>query len=60
MSQLFKARNYLQSIMTALDNVEHGRMPVKHLEDVFEDRVESIRNLIHAEYFQRKQAGEKE
>lgn len=50
MSNLFKIRNHLQSIMTALDNHEHGRMPLSYFEDVFEGKVETVRDLIHAEY----------
>lgn len=49
MSNLFKVRNYLQSMITALDNVEHGRMPIEHFEEVFETRVEYITSLVQAE-----------
>lgn len=54
MSNLYKIHKHLKSIKTALENVEYGRMPVKHLEDVFEDRIESVRNLIQAEHFNRE------
>jgi hypothetical protein len=49
MSNLFKVRNHLQSIMTALDNHEHGRMPLSYFEEVFESKVETVRDLIQAE-----------
>lgn len=58
MSNLFKIKNHIQAIMTALDNHEHGRMPLNYFEDVFEGRVETVRDLIHAEYRNKKEAAE--
>jgi hypothetical protein len=49
MSNFFKVRKHLRSIMIALDNFEYGRMPLEYFEDVFEARVETIRGLIEAE-----------
>lgn len=50
MTNLQKFRRRLQSIGTALDNHEHGRMPLDYLENVFEENIEAMRNLIHAQY----------
>lgn len=56
MSNLFKVKIHLQAVINALDNVEHGRVPLEYFEEVFANRTEVITGLIAAE--KRAVAGE--
>ena len=49
MSNIFKVRNYIQAMATAVDNYEHGRKDLEYLERVLKGRVEYIVDAIEAE-----------
>lgn len=51
---LYKIRKNLEHMITALDNVEHSRMPLSHFENIFEGGAENVRDLIFAEHFNKK------
>ena len=51
MKPLNKVREHLQKMLVAYENVEYGRMPLEHFEEVFEMRTEYLRNAIDAQRF---------
>lgn len=51
MINLQKIKKRINNIQQALGNVEYGRMPISHLEAVFERDIEYIRDLLDAERF---------
>lgn len=49
MSNTFKIRNHIQSLIIALDNYEYGRVPLERFEGSFEVNIEYIRDAIEVE-----------
>ena len=49
MSNMFKVRNHIQAMATALDNYEYGRKNLEYLERILKGRVEYIVDAIEAE-----------
>ena len=46
---MFKVRNHIQAMATALDNYEYGRKNLEYLERILKGRVEYIVDAIEAE-----------